>query len=167
MGLIAYPPVYDAKLTPRFRKLPQQRKRPVSINPALRAQQVMENMNRVGIKMFQSRFMPQALLDIVKEVAQRRGVGIALIAIDSRKKIAVEARNEAMYLIKLERLHLSAPRIARWFDRDHTSVLHGIASHAAKNNLPNLVGYNFERVRARNARIAAERRAAKSDTCGG
>ena len=167
MSLIAYPPVYDAKRIVPLRKSFLARKRPVSISQALSAQQVMENMNRVGVKTFRSRFMPQALLNIVKDVAQKRGVGLMLLAIDSRKRATVAARNEAMYLIQQARPNLTPIHIARWFSRDRTSVLHGLASHAEKNGLPQLVGYNFERVRARNARIAAERRAAQADTFGG
>jgi hypothetical protein len=163
MGLIAYPPVYDAKrVLPLRKSLPIRHPKPKSVvDPATRAQIAMEQMNRLGIKTLRSRFLPAPLLEIVKKVAQERGISVMLIAGNSRKVAAVRARNEAMYLIKEARPHLSAPRIARWFDRDHTSVLHGISSHAAKNDLPKLVGYDFERVRKRNARIAAELRATR------
>lgn len=159
MNMIAYPPVLNAKRIVPLRKSLPAPIRKVAMDRATRAQLAMEQMNRLGIKTFRSRFMPSSMLDIVKRVCQKHNASIMLVASNSRSRLAVRTRNEAMYLIKEARPKLSSFQIARWFDRDHTSVLHGIAGHALKNCLPKLVGFNFERVVARNARIAAEKRA--------
>lgn len=160
MNMIAYPPVLNAKrIVPLRNVLLFQPRKAVLVDRAERARLAMENMNKLGAKTFKARFMPAPMFEIVKKVCQEHNVSLMLVASDSRKRIAVKARNEAMYLIKAARPKLSSFQIARWFDRDHTSVLHGIAGHASKNGLPNLVGFSFERVRARNARIAAEKRA--------
>lgn len=160
MSLIAYPPVYDAKRVVPLR-IPapiRSRRQTIAVDPALRALLAMESLNRLGIKAFRARFMPAPYLEIVKQVAAERNVNIMLIAGNSRKRVAVAARNEVMYRIKQARPVLSITKLAQWFARDHTSCLHGIASHAAKNDLPKLVGYNLGRVRARNARVAARMR---------
>jgi hypothetical protein len=132
-----------------------------AIEPVVRTQTAMEEFHRQGLKAFRQRGMPESIRRIVEQIATRRRVSVMLMASDSRMRIAVEARAEAMYAIKKAKPHLSSPLIAKWFARDHTSVLHALASHAAKSGLPNLAGYDIERVRARNAKIAAEMRAAK------
>jgi hypothetical protein len=135
-----------------------------AIEPVIRSQIAMDEFHRQGLKAFRQRGMPETIRRIVEQVATKRRVSVMLMASDSRMRIAVEARSEAMYAIKQAKPHLSSPQIAKWFARDHTSVLHALASHAAKVGLPNLAGYNIERVRRRNARIAAEMRAAKQQS---
>jgi hypothetical protein len=110
--------------------------------------------------------MPEAIREIVKQVAKDRGINIQMIAGDSRIRVAVEARNEAMYLIKARNpKKTSSSQIARWFARDHTSCMHGIASHQDSHNLPKLVGYDLDRVRERNRMISARMRSTRmSDT---
>lgn len=165
MGLIAYPPVYDAKrVTPLRKVYPRARQKCVSVDPVLRAKNLREQANLHGLKVFRERGTPDAIREIIAKVAENRDVSVMLIASDSRKRIAVWARNEAMYLIKQSRPNLSMPRIAKWFDRDHTSAQHGIASHADLAGLPKLVGYNLDIVKARNMRIAAKARAAAKAT---
>lgn len=159
MSLIAYPPVFDAKrVTPlrkEFMRARSKRRCVKVISPAERAQAMFEDGNQRGLKMLRDRGMPEALREIVKTVAAERGVVVLLIAGNSRRKAAVHARNEAMYLIKELRPHLAMSHFAKWFDRDHTSAMHGIASHAEMNGFPELVGYDVARVRERNARISA------------
>jgi hypothetical protein len=170
MGMIAYPPVYDAKRIARPVKTPPPPKvivrrpkvRP-AIDPALRAQIAFDEFNRMGLKILRERGMPQVHRELVRQVAARRNVTVMLIAGSSQKVVAVRARNEAMYLIKQSRPMLSAPLLAKWFDRDHTSVLHGLANHAHRAGLPNLTGFDIDRVRRRNARLAAELRGKQAE----
>ncbi len=126
-------------------------------DPLTRREDARREMERQGIAIFKSRGLPAWALDIVKACAGSRNVSLPTMAGDYRFRNAVKARNEAMYLIYLQRTNnpnLSCPRIGKWFDRDHTSVLHGIASHQEANNLPKLVGYDLARVRQRNAAIS-------------
>lgn len=117
------------------------------IEPLCRTQAAMDDFNRRGLKVFRQRGMPEAFREIVKQVATSRRVAVMLLASKSRMRIAVEARMEAMYLIKERNPKTSSPQMAKWFDRDHTSVLHCIASHQERYNLPKLVGYDLLRHR--------------------
>jgi glucuronate isomerase len=164
MSIIAYPPVLNATRIVKAPKLhvpivpPPKRKPRVVLDRVQRAQLAFDEFNRQGMKIFRQRGTPQHFREIIRKVAEEHNIPVTLIASKSRARKAVMARNAAMYAIKEKRPMLSSPQIARWFDRDHTSVLHGLASYASKAGLPNLVGYDIERVRRRNARIAAERR---------
>lgn len=115
-------------------------------------------LNKLGLKVFADRGMPSLCRNILLDVAIKHRVDVVLLAQTSRSRIAVGARNEAMYLMKAKYPKLSMPQLGRWFDRDHTSILHSIASHQEKANLPHLVGYDLARARQRNAVISADRR---------
>ncbi len=128
------------------------------IEPATRTRKDLEEFNRHGLKVFRDRGMPEEVRKIVKDVADRHRVTVMLLASDSRMRIAVRSRNEAIYLSKQSRPKLSMPNLGRWFNRDHTSCLHSIASHQDLRNLPKLVGYDIKRVRERNAEISAKAR---------
>ncbi|MBZ9894228.1 hypothetical protein LB545_07705 [Mesorhizobium sp. BR1-1-6] len=124
------------------------------LDPVTRHQDAAKEMERQGIAMFRARGTPQWALDIVIACARRRNVALPIIAQDRRFRDAVQARNEAMYLIYSQRRtnpNLSCPRLGKWFGRDHTSVLHGIASHQEANGLTRIVGYNIVSSRKRNA----------------
>lgn len=71
--------------------------------------------------------MPEWVADIITDCARREGIRPADVILRDRSKAAVRARHEAMYLVKAMKPHLSSPRIASWFRRDHTSVLYAIA----------------------------------------
>lgn len=120
------------------------------IEPASRAQQAMDNLNRQGLDAFRQRGMPESVREIVQQVAKKRRVSIALMASASRLRIAFQARGEAMYLTQAR--NPGKPLVAylaRWFDRDHTCVYYGIAAHQERHNLPKLVGYDIAKRRAR------------------
>jgi hypothetical protein len=159
MSLIAYPPVYNAKrAVPLHKKfLVAKPKREKSRAEIVKA--AYDEMNQIGLRTFRQRGLPEAFREIVKNVASERKVPVMLIAGNSRMRKAVWARNEVMYLIKTARPGLSMSSFAKWFDRDHTSAMHGIASHADRTGLPAIVGYDLERVRGRNAGISARQRA--------
>lgn len=123
--------------------------------PAEETQEAWVQLNQKGLEEFRKRGMPEAIREVVKQVATSRRVAIMLIASDSRMRVAVRARNEIMYLIKARNPSTSTPRMGLWFNRDHTSILHGIASHQERHNLPPLVGYNLAASRANNRAISA------------
>jgi hypothetical protein len=167
VNLIAYPPVFNAARVARLPKAApvsapkHERKRCPIIDRAVRAQLAFDEFNREGLRIFRERGTPQHFREIIKRVAEERKVSVTLIASKSHARKVVWARNAAMYAIKQARPMLSSPRLGKWFDRDHTSVLHGLASHAHREGAPNLVGFDIERVRRRNARISARLRDAK------
>lgn len=67
-------------------------------------------------------------MDIIVEVARAHGVTRADLTGLSRKGHITRARQEAYYLIRTLTSH-SYPRIGSFFNRDHTTVLHGVRKH--------------------------------------
>jgi hypothetical protein len=169
MNLIAYPPVLNATRVARRPKVApvaapkRERKQCPLIDRAFRAQLAFDEFNREGLRTFRERGTPQHFREIIKRIAEERKVSVTLIASKSHARKVVWARNAAMYAIKQARPTLSSPRLAKWFDRDHTSVLHGLANHAHRAGLPNLTGFDIDRVRRRNARLAAELRGKQAE----
>lgn len=68
--------------------------------------------------------------EIIKEVCLKHGVKVTEIVSPIRSKHIIPARHEAMYRVREER-HLSWAQLARLFNRDHTSVIHGWRKHKA------------------------------------
>jgi chromosomal replication initiation ATPase DnaA len=68
---------------------------------------------------------------IIAEVARRHGLTPKIILGRCRVQKAAHARQEAMALI-YETGQVSLPWIGRKFNRDHTTVLHGVRAHAAR-----------------------------------
>jgi len=90
---------------------------------------------------------PGWVKDIVAHVCKAHGVSISLLLGERRSKAIVTARHEAFYLCRKAqgRLRPSLPIVGRWFGRDHTGIMHGVARHAALNGLPNLTDYDIDR----------------------
>ena len=87
------------------------------------------------------RSVPVWVRQMVIEAAQTSGVPALSLLIDCRTWAVVKARNALLYQIKATKPHLSSPQIARWFGKDHTSILHAIACHQRDSGSPALVGY--------------------------
>lgn len=121
------------------KRLSRAKPKPVEIDP--------EEIRKRSLALFRKRGMPVWAREIVEQVSNRTCVGIDLIIGDRRFHRVVHARNEAIYLIKDRKPVLSTPTIAKWFNRDHTSILHSIASHSERTGAPELVGYDLNRAR--------------------
>lgn len=73
---------------------------------------------------------------ILARVSQERGVGVRDLCGESRRDCVVRARQEAYYRLADE-TQLSLRQIARALGRtDHSTVIHGIRTHAARTGLP-------------------------------
>ena len=72
-----------------------------------------------------------SMATIAREVALRTGVPVWEMQGPSRVAWITEARHEAMYRCRHE-AHCSLTIIGRYFNRDHTTALHGIRKHAAR-----------------------------------
>jgi hypothetical protein len=175
MSLIAYPPVFDAKRTPPLRKAfvtaKQERMRSARtmytkefIKQALEARQradeakilaEKQEARRQGLLTFKRRFMPEWARQIVERACEKHGICPSEMACDNRKHRVVKARNEAIYLVKARKPMLSSPQLGGWFGRDHTSILHSLASYSAATGSPKLVGYDLANARERNRIRAA------------
>lgn len=72
---------------------------------------------------------------ILSQVTDKHGLYLSALTSPARDKPLSRARQEAMYRLRKE-LPLSYPRIARVLGRsDHTTVIHGIKAHCARNGL--------------------------------
>lgn len=71
----------------------------------------------------------QTARDIIAEVASRHGMLARDILGVHRSKPVVLARQEAMWRVHRDRPEISFPQLGRLFDRDHSTVIHGIRSH--------------------------------------
>jgi chromosomal replication initiation ATPase DnaA len=111
-------------------------------------------IERHAICRFRKRGMPSWAFEIVKEVAYRHRVYLTDIASNNRVHAVVWARTEAMYRIKATKPALSSTQLGAWFDRDHTSILHGIAAHQERSGAKALVHYDLKRSRRRNAALS-------------
>lgn len=72
--------------------------------------------------------------EIMLTVCDREGIPVKEMLSQGRNRRLTTLRHEIMYLAASMTL-LSLPTIGRAMNRDHTSVLHGIREHAARNNL--------------------------------
>lgn len=126
-----------------YKRLSRAKPKPVEIDP--------EEIRQRSLALFRKRGMPVWAREIVEQVSNRTCVGIDLIVGDRRFRRVVHARDEAIYLIKDAKPVLSMPIIARWFSRDHVSILYSIAAHSERAGAPNLVGYDLNRARRRKA----------------
>lgn len=101
--------------------------------------------------------MPDWVRQIVFSVAEANEVSAAKIMMKEQSRVAVRARNEAIYRVKAARPHLSLPKIGTWFDFDHTTVMYALARHAEATGDSPLTDYNLDK--ALRARRAANRKA--------
>lgn len=115
------------------------------IRAAERRREALEVQERErAIADLRSRCAPKWLVEIVVAVAGRHGVSVADIVFRRRRVTAVAARHEVFYLAKEGHGRVSAPKLAGWLNCDHTTVLYGMARHAARAGLPKLTKYNLE-----------------------
>ncbi len=102
-----------------------------------RSEEVKEWVQR---EMARWNMVPQAagtitVQSLIREVAEKYKIPTALMLQDSRTRPLVFARQELFYRCVMEK-GWSYARIGRYFDRDHTTVLHGVRAHAKKYGLP-------------------------------
>lgn len=115
-----------------------------------RARAVKEELRAAGLSRLKRWGMPEWARNIVIEVCERTDVCPGEIASDARFQRVVKARREIIYRIKETKPILSTPQLGRWFNRDHTSILHSIAMHQEQCGAPRLVGYSLDKLRLRN-----------------
>ena len=102
--------------------------------------------------------VPSWVSEIINETAAKYRIGAGEMLGRSRQVRVVAARNEMFYRIREKNPQLSFPKIGLWFGRDHTAVMFAIASHARRNGLPELTGFDLDGHNAARARFAEKRR---------
>lgn len=112
-----------------------------------------------AMRIMRKRCLPPWVINIVMTVASRHDMNPCHIIGPSRRRKDVAARANAIYAIMAggskRAVKPSAPRIAEWFDKDHTSILYLAARHAHATGRPNVTSFNF-------ARTAGRKRGAKA-----
>lgn len=68
------------------------------------------------------------IANIIREVCKARGLDRQLVCSPLRHFPLAHARHECWWRMQRE-VHLSTSQIGRHFNRDHTTVLHGIREH--------------------------------------
>ena len=83
---------------------------------------------------------PVTMLAITQAVATQHGLRASdLMGESVNRNVIVPARHEAMWRIRQVRLpngrhRYSYPQIGRYFDRDHTSVIHACKRHLERTH---------------------------------
>lgn len=105
---------------------------------------------------------PGWAINIICRVAAKHDIAPTTLITSPRRAVAY-ARYEAIYEMKREKPSVSSSKMGRWFRRDHTSILYGIARHAAINNLTQLSNFDASGKIARaNNWYAAHRQAVEA-----
>ncbi|TPN03823.1 hypothetical protein FJ973_29720 [Mesorhizobium sp. B2-1-3] len=174
MSLIAYPPVLNAqRIVPVHKAYVEAKRERIRSAKGIytkefidqareartRADEAKElaekqEARRQGMLTFRRQAMPDWARQIVEHICEKHGVCPSEMSSDNRKHRVVRARNEAIYLVKDRKPMLSSPQIGKWFGKDHTSILHSLASYSHATGAKSLVGYDIEGARERNRRKA-------------
>ena len=101
-----------------------------------RYRQAIEESNKEAAIIMRKRCVPDWLCSLMKEVANDHGVHVCELLGEGRGKEVVNARHHAIYLTKATKPGLSSPQIGKWFNRDHTAILHALTVFARRNDLP-------------------------------
>lgn len=74
----------------------------------------------------------QVMMDIAASVATAHGLSVADVLGRCRTAKVAHARQELYYRLRQSLPRLSLPQIGRLLDRDHTTILYGIAKYEAR-----------------------------------
>lgn len=125
---------------------------------AERAAALVESERQEALRIMRRNGVPESVRAIVFEVTAAHGATAYQMMTKARSRNVTEARAEIFYRCKQDRPERSFPMIGKWFGTDHTTVMHGVARHAMRAGLPQLSGYDIERVMETN-RIRVAKRA--------
>lgn len=129
--MVSYARIYDAPIGPRIPQWEIERRRVLEAK-AIRDSQAIAN----AVAPLVQPSSPQRVRRIVMEVCEKHGVSPIEICSEHRSQRIVVARMEACYRLRKETTW-SLPRIGKYLGgRDHTTVLHSVRKHAARNGLP-------------------------------
>jgi chromosomal replication initiation ATPase DnaA len=109
----------------------------------------IEEKHAEGLRQFRRWGMPEWAIAIVAEISDQHAICPSEVAGRKRLPAIVEARRQAIYRVKAHKPLMSCVILGKWFNRDHTSVTHLIATYSEATGAPKLVGYDIEKTRAR------------------
>lgn len=77
------------------------------------------------------RLFPISARDTVIAVSVKHGIPVGIMmATQNKTRIVVNARQELIWRLKTENPDRSFPKIAGWFEQDHTTILNGFHMHS-------------------------------------
>ena len=96
--------------------------------------------------------------DCIAHVAEKHGLTVADIKQKCRVSKLVRARHEAMYEAR-KRTGKSFPILGRAFDRDHSTIMHGVNAHAERERLASLTAHSAPEKREASREVYWKRKA--------
>lgn len=98
---------------------------------------LIEHFDRLGSALRPtptSPFMKDRVLTVVESVASKYDIPMGVVLGDSRTATASRARHECWYLLRRD-TNWSYPQIAKFFNRDHTTIIEGVRQHKKRNEI--------------------------------
>ena len=82
------------------------------------------------VRIMQEHAQPEGMANIAHDIALKHGVSYKDMRGSKRTQHQVKSRYEAMYVMR--QAGFSVSEIGRFFNRDHTTVMHGLNVHKAR-----------------------------------
>jgi hypothetical protein len=125
---------FARKIAEQARRLEEKQRREAHrLNP-FRVAQRLDPLDRQLLNAPPELFKRPAWRLLAKEICEQHGADFDEVCGDRRYQRLVLIRQEIFYRIRVD-LGMSYPEIGKRFNRDHTTILHGVRRHAKRFNL--------------------------------
>lgn len=115
-----------------------------------------------ALRLLNGRGMPSWAREIVIRISKAHAMSPLDIVMVCRARDVVAVRYEIFYVLKTTASPVSGqepsyPQIGKWFLREHTGILWGVATHARNNGLPPVGNYDLDAATSRKRKRADRR----------
>jgi hypothetical protein len=125
---------FAKKIAEQARRLDEQKRRAREPQARLPAVPKLDPLDRQLLNAPPELFKRPAWRILAKQICDEHGADFDEVCGDRRYQHLVLIRQEIFYRIRVE-LGMSYPEIGKRFNRDHTTILHGVRRHAKRFNL--------------------------------
>lgn len=125
---------FRKKIAEQARRLEQQRREDARPEQQRTAVERLDPLDRQLLNAPPELFKRPAWKILAKEICDQHGADFDEVCGDRRFQPLVLIRQEIFYRIRVE-LGMSYPEIGKRFNRDHTTIMHGVRRHAKRFNL--------------------------------
>ena len=125
---------FKKKIAEQARRLEEQRREAANPKPKPTAVERLDPLDRQLLNAPAELFQRPAWKILAKKVCAEHGVDFDEVCSDRRFLNLVLIRQEIFYRIRVE-LGMSYPEIGKRFNRDHSTIIHGVRRHAKRFNL--------------------------------
>lgn len=125
---------FQKKIAEQARRLEEQRREAARPKPRPTVGQKLDPLDRQLLNAPPELFKRPAWRILAKQICDEHGADFDEVCGDRRFQHLVLIRQEIFYRIRVE-LGMSYPEIGKRFNRDHTTILHGVRRHAKRFNL--------------------------------